>query len=536
MVNAVLALLALPAFASPPLDPIDAERLSRDLDTLVELVDEVHPDPFTVLPEAEFLARIEAIRADPEPRDALAFWRQLAPVVTALGDGHTHLDAWKHPLWTQRTDRKVPVSFVATDEGLAVQRVWNGLDGPPAGARVVSMDGHPAEEVRDRLLTYCPGEREAYRRSHVSRNGRELYAAVYGAGETLDLVTADAEGVETRWQLTTPPQQPPSAPVESEQKAYLGVRMQSVDGGVRLEHVVPGSAAAAGGLRMDDLVVAVGGEPVVGSDAVSAAIDSRRPGDLLPLTVLRGEASLELSIPLGGPMKPAPWAWMPLNDRIAYLDFRAFKDPEGFPAFLREMFEEMEEEGLEALVVDLRSNGGGNSALIDHLGAHVADEPFAQYARIDVRASPAVARLHGRRGSRSYRVFRRAWKTGDRVWSVPIEPALQAQTPHFDGPLVVLTSSWTFSSAADLASVAQDYGWGTLIGEETGGLATSFGDLYTVELPVSGLSLSISYKRFVRPSGLDNGRGVLPDIEVPEREALNTAIEHVETLLDAQSE
>ena len=361
-------------------------------------------------------------------------------MVTALGDGHTHLDAWEHPLWAQRTDRKVPVSFVATDEGLAVQRVSTGLDGPPAGARIVSMDGHPAEEVRDRLLTYCPGELEAYRRSYVSRLGRELYAAVYGAGETLDLVSADAEGVETSWRLTTPPPQPPSAPVDSEQKAYLGVQMQSVDGGVRLERVVPGSAAAAGGLRMDDLVVAVGGGPVVGSDAVSAAIDSRRPGDLLPLTVLRGETSLDLSIPLGGPMKPAPWAWMPLNDRIAYLDFRAFKDPEGFPAFLREMFEEMEEEGLEALVVDLRSNGEGTP----------------RSSTTWVRTSP-TSRSRSTRASTSARAP--PWRTstagadpaaigssavpGRRATGCgPSRSSLRCRRrPHFDGPLVVLTSS-----------------------------------------------------------------------------------------------
>jgi C-terminal processing protease CtpA/Prc len=61
----------------------------------------------------------------------------------------------------------------------------------------------------------------------------------------------------------------------------------------------------------------------------------------------------------------------------------------------------------------------------------------------------------------------------------------------------------------------KDYGLARLVGAETGGPASSFGELIPVPLPHTGLLLQISCKRFVRPSGVWSTRGVLPDYAVP---------------------
>ncbi len=57
----------------------------------------------------------------------------------------------------------------------------------------------------------------------------------------------------------------------------------------------------------------------------------------------------------------------------------------------------------------------------------------------------------------------------------------------------------------------KDFGFGTLVGEETGGLANSFGDTYTFRLPNSQIEVRVSYKYFVRPSGEITKGGVMPD-------------------------
>jgi C-terminal processing protease CtpA/Prc len=51
-------------------------------------------------------------------------------------------------------------------------------------------------------------------------------------------------------------------------------------------------------------------------------------------------------------------------------------------------------------------------------------------------------------------------------------PGLQVQQPaehRFDGDVYILTNGWTFSTAADVATVAHHNGLATFIGEETGG-------------------------------------------------------------------
>lgn len=85
----------------------------------------------------------------------------------------------------------------------------------------------------------------------------------------------------------------------------------------------------------------------------------------------------------------------------------------------------------------------------------------------------------------------------------------------FTGDVYVLTSATTFSSATNFCAAIKDVQLGTLIGEETGGVPSSFGDVYQFVLLHTGILGGVSYKYFVRPNGASDGHGVLPDREVP---------------------
>lgn len=52
------------------------------------------------------------------------------------------------------------------------------------------------------------------------------------------------------------------------------------------------------------------------------------------------------------------------------------------------------------------------------------------------------------------------------------------------------------------AALIKDLEAGKIVGEETGGLASSYSDVFSCRLPNSGLRLGISYKYFHRPEGL----------------------------------
>jgi C-terminal processing protease CtpA/Prc len=82
----------------------------------------------------------------------------------------------------------------------------------------------------------------------------------------------------------------------------------------------------------------------------------------------------------------------------------------------------------------------------------------------------------------------------------------------FVGNVYLLTGIETFSSGTELAMLIKDYNLGKIIGQETGGLPNGYGDRFDFELPNTKTKVGVSYKWSLRPSGVDDNRGVIPDI------------------------
>jgi S1-C subfamily serine protease len=84
-------------------------------------------------------------------------------------------------------------------------------------------------------------------------------------------------------------------------EGFLGVSLTDrTDGGsgAIVIEVRGGSPAAAAGVRVDDVVVAIDGQPVEGRAGLIAAIRDRRPGDELEIEVVRGQERIVLAATL----------------------------------------------------------------------------------------------------------------------------------------------------------------------------------------------------------------------------------------------
>lgn len=83
----------------------------------------------------------------------------------------------------------------------------------------------------------------------------------------------------------------------------LGIRASNGTSGTQLgakvEDITQGSAAAQAGLRKGDLITAIDGTPVVGSESLVAQVRSYEVGKEVTLKVLRGSETLELKVTLG---------------------------------------------------------------------------------------------------------------------------------------------------------------------------------------------------------------------------------------------
>jgi S1-C subfamily serine protease len=86
--------------------------------------------------------------------------------------------------------------------------------------------------------------------------------------------------------------------------AQLGV---SVQNGVVIGGVVPGSPAASAGLRPRDVITAIDGQQLSDESSLAEILSQKKPGDTVTLTVIRGGQQQDVSVTLGdAPQTPSP--------------------------------------------------------------------------------------------------------------------------------------------------------------------------------------------------------------------------------------
>jgi S1-C subfamily serine protease len=84
--------------------------------------------------------------------------------------------------------------------------------------------------------------------------------------------------------------------------AALGVNARSVTDGVKdgalVLNVEAKSPAAQAGIREQDVIIALGGKPVQSSEQLAVAIDAHKPGDTVPVELVRGGRSQTVQVTL----------------------------------------------------------------------------------------------------------------------------------------------------------------------------------------------------------------------------------------------
>src|SRR5262245_20793132 len=80
---------------------------------------------------------------------------------------------------------------------------------------------------------------------------------------------------------------------------FLGVGLEPADEGAKIGHVMPRTAASRAGLKVNDVIVAVGETAVSDDAALISLLRTYKPGDLIRIKVKRGEKDLILRIKLG---------------------------------------------------------------------------------------------------------------------------------------------------------------------------------------------------------------------------------------------
>ena len=243
---------------------------------------------------------------------------------------------------------------------------------------------------------------------------------------------------------------------------------------------------------------------------------------------VRGNAEISATPPpaASGRMRSSadPYTYRTLQEgTVGVIDYRSCEDLPRFKAFLAATFQSIKSSPIRALVIDIRGNGGGNSQLNDVLWTYVSKKPFKQFGGVVVKACDRLKREYGH--DKYVDLY------GNQAWAAPdgtiirdgMDPDADLIVPgplalRFSGPVYLLISAQTFSSAMSCALAAKDYGLATIVGQETGEPVNSTGEIYTETAPQTGLRAFLTTKVFLSPKPHPEGQGVVPDVSV----AINT--------------
>lgn len=150
----------------------------------------------------------------------------------------------------------------------------------------------------------------------------------------------------------------------------------------------------------------------------------------------------------------------------------------------------------DALIIDLRRNGGGDPATVALISSYLFDgEPVH------------LNDLYYRWSGQTQQYWTHAWVPGKRYGA--------------DKPVYVLTSGRTFSAAEEFTNNLKTLKRATIVGATTGGGANP-GDVFKL---AEHVGVFIPTGRAINPITKTNweGTGVTPDVAVPQEQALLTA-------------
>jgi carboxyl-terminal processing protease len=289
----------------------------------------------------------------------------------------------------------------------------------------------------------------------------------------------------------------------------IGAELTTDDDYTKVNRIIPGGPAdQQGTLKAEDKIVGVGqaDEPMVDvigwriDDVVALIRGAKNTAvrlEYIPskgdssntktITIIRDKVKLEdksaQSKILEFSIDKQSYKMGVIEIPAFYMDFEAYRarDP-NYKSTTRDVFtlvKELESEGVDGIVLDLRNNGGGSLYEATSL-----TDLFIDYGPV-VQIRDADQRVY-----RNHRASRRALYTG---------------------PLIVMINRLSASASEIFAGAMQDYGRALVVGTQ------SFGKGTVQDItPLSSGQLKLTISKFYRVSGdSTQHRGIIPDIEFP---------------------
>ncbi|MBR2372868.1 MAG: S41 family peptidase [Lentisphaeria bacterium] len=264
----------------------------------------------------------------------------------------------------------------------------------------------------------------------------------------------------------------------------IGAMAVKPDGqAVTIVRVLPGSPAAAAGLKPGDRITAIDGTPVKKLNLAGALGKLRgEAGSTVTLRVQRNRQELTVKVrreKVSAPAVPAGSVKL-LSGKIGFFKLTSFNQTA--PAEVSAALKKLKSHGAQGIIIDLRYNPGG---LVDSA---------IKIASLFLPPGKVIFKARSRDSS------------GESV--VKTKPGM---TVDLSTPVVLLVNAFSASCSEILAGALQDHKRAVILGFRTFGKGTI---LRVSKLPTGG-AVRYASAYYVTPGGrMIEGKGIIPDHEV----------------------
>ena len=242
--------------------------------------------------------------------------------------------------------------------------------------------------------------------------------------------------------------------------------------------VYENSPAAEAGLIEGDILYKVNGRDITGEDLSDVVAEIRgEEGTTVELTVMRGSETKEVTMEVVRRKIVVQTVSYEMKDEsIGYIRVTEF-DKVTYEQF-KEAITDLNNQEMKGLVIDLRSNPGGNLSTVVEMLDLLLPKGMIVYTED---------------------------KNGER------DEYVSDANREYDGPLAVLVNGYSASASEIFAGAIQDYKVGTIVG------TTSYGKGIVQQLfPLTdGTCVKLTVSEYFTPNGRNiHGVGIEPDVEV----------------------
>jgi carboxyl-terminal processing protease len=275
----------------------------------------------------------------------------------------------------------------------------------------------------------------------------------------------------------------------------LGIEITIKDGLLTVITPLEGTPAWNAGIKANDLIVKIN-DVLTREMPLTDAVKKMRgkPGEIVSLTILRDTEKKLLNFKITrGMIKITAIKYVRiLEEGIGYVRLSEFR--ENTLVELNKALGILAQQGMKALIIDLRNNPGG---LLD-----VAVKVTGKF----LGPNKLIAYTKGRQKGQDLEFYS------------------EAKNTNLDLPLVILINEGSASGSEIVAGALQDYKRAIIIGKKSFGK----GSVQTVIPLGDGSALRLTTSHYFTPSGkIIQNKGITPDILAEEQKVLDTKIDEV---------